>query len=79
MFPFSFAEFCRYYAGEQDTAKLFDEYVIKGGLAGSYEYRTERNRTNYIRDVYDTIINFVRISLNRIVDGALFCLQKQNY
>ena len=57
VFPFSFAEFCRYYADEQDTAKLFDDYVIKGGLAGSYEYRTERDRTNYIRDVYDTIIN----------------------
>ena len=48
VFPFSFAEFCRYYADEQDTAKLFDDYVIKGGLAGSYEYRTERDRTNYI-------------------------------
>ena len=57
VFPFSFAEFCRYYAEEQDKAKLFDEYVTKGGLAGSYEYRTERDRTNYIRDVYDTIIN----------------------
>ena len=57
VFPFSFAEFCRYYAEAQDTAKLFDDYVIKGGLAGSYEYRTERDRTNYIRDVYDTIIN----------------------
>ncbi|MCH3998620.1 MAG: ATP-binding protein [Lachnospiraceae bacterium] len=57
VFPFSFAEFCRYYVEEQDKAKLFDEYVIKGGLAGSYEYRTERDRTNYIRDVYDTIIN----------------------
>ena len=57
VFPFSFAEFCRYYADEQDTEKLFDDYVIKGGLAGSYEYRTEQDRTNYIRDVYDTIIN----------------------
>ncbi len=57
VFPFSFAEYCRYYADEQDTEKLFDDYVIRGGLAGSYEYRTERDRTNYIRDVYDTIIN----------------------
>ena len=31
--------------------------MIKGGLPGSYEYRTERDRINYIRDVYDTIIN----------------------
>ena len=57
VFPFSFAEFRLYYAEEQDTAKLFDDYVIKGGLAGSYEYHTERDRTNYIKDVYDTIIN----------------------
>ena len=57
VFPFSFAEFCRYYADETNIAKLFDEYVIKGGLAGSYEYRADRDRTNYIRDVYDTIIN----------------------
>ncbi len=57
VFPFSFAEFCRYYEGENDIHRLFEEYVIKGGLAGSYEYRTERDRTNYIRDVYDTVIN----------------------
>ena len=57
VFPFSFAEFCRYYADEKDQRKLFDEYVIRGGLAGSYEYRTERDWTNYLRDVYDTIIN----------------------
>lgn len=57
VFPFSFAEFCRYYSDVNDTAKLFDDYVIRGGLAGSYEYRTERDRVNYIRDVYDTIIN----------------------
>ncbi len=57
VFPFSFEEFRLCYAEEQDTAKLFDDYVIKGGLAGSYEYHTERDRTNYIRDVYDTIIN----------------------
>ena len=57
VFPFSFEEFRLCYAEEQDTAKLFDDYVIKGGLAGSYEYHTERDRTNYIKDVYDTIIN----------------------
>ena len=57
VFPFSFAEFRSYYAEETDTAKLFDDYVIKGGLAGSYVYRTERDRISYIRDVYDTIIS----------------------
>lgn len=57
VFPFSFEEFCRYHADVEDASKLFDDYVIKGGLAGSYEYRTERDRVNYIRDVYDTIVN----------------------
>ncbi len=57
VFPFSFAEFCRYHSDEKDTLKLFEDYVIKGGLAGSYEYRSERDRVNYISNVYDTIIN----------------------
>lgn len=57
VFPFSFEEFCRYHAEESDRSKLFDDYVIRGGLAGAYEYRTERDRTRYVRDVYDTIIN----------------------
>ncbi len=70
VFPFSFAEFCRYYAGEKDTAKLFDDYVIRGGLAGSYEYRTERDRTNYIRDVYDTIINRDLVTKYNLPDTA---------
>ncbi|MEE0956329.1 MAG: ATP-binding protein [Eubacterium sp.] len=57
VFPFSFAEYCSYYSDEKDTAKLFDDYVIKGGLAGSYAYRSDRDRISYISDVYNTIIN----------------------
>ena len=57
VFPFSFSEYCRYHAEERDTEKLFDEYVIRGGLPGSYEYRTDRDRNEYVRDVYSTIIN----------------------
>lgn len=29
---------------------------VKGGLAGSYAYRTEKDRTNYIKEVYETIV-----------------------
>lgn len=53
---------------ESDIQRLFEEYVIKGGLAGSYEYRTERDRTNYIRDVYDTIINRDLVSKYNLSD-----------
>ena len=70
VFPFSFAEYCRYYADETDTAKLFDEYVIKGGLAGSYEYRTELDRVHYLRDVYDAIINRDLVAKYKLPDTA---------
>lgn len=57
MFPFSFKEYCEYYSEESDQDKLFDEYFIKGGLAGSYVYHTDLDRTTYIKEVYETIVN----------------------
>ena len=56
VFPFSFQEYCQYYEETGDKEKLFDEYSIKGGLAGSYAYRTEKDRVNYIKEVYETIV-----------------------
>ncbi|MCI5804958.1 MAG: ATP-binding protein [Clostridium sp.] len=56
VFPFSFQEYCQYYEKIHDIDKLFDEYSIKGGMAGSYAYRTENDRTNYIKEVYETIV-----------------------
>ena len=56
VFPFSFQEYCQYYDDISDKDKLFDEYAIKGSLAGSYAYRTEKDRTNYIKEVYETIV-----------------------
>ena len=70
VYPFSFSEFCRYNSDEKDISKLFDDYVIKGGLAGSYEYRTDRDRVSYIRDVYDTIINRDLVTKYRLPDTA---------
>ena len=57
VFPFSFAEFCQYYNSEKDIDKLFDDYAVKGGLSGSYLYKSEQDRVRYISEVYDTIIN----------------------
>jgi hypothetical protein len=56
VFPFSFQEYCKYYDENGDRDTLFDEYAVNGGLAGSYAYRTEKDRTNYIREVYETIV-----------------------
>ncbi len=57
MFPFSFKEYCEYYNGENDKDKLFEEYFMKGGLAGSYAYNTDLDRLTYIKEVYETIVN----------------------
>ncbi len=54
--PFSFKEYCAYYDDINDRDKLFDEYAVRGGLAGSYAYRTEKDRINYIKEVYETIV-----------------------
>ena len=56
VFPFSFKEYCQYYDDINDKDKLFDDYIIKGGLAGSYVYGNEKDRTSYIKEVYETII-----------------------
>lgn len=55
VFPFSFAEY-RTYFGEQDLQSQLDQYVLDGGLAGSYLYSTANEKTNYIREVFKTII-----------------------
>ena len=57
IFPFSFKEFCEYNSDIKDNDSLFDQYLIKGGFAGSYAYRTELDRSTYIKEVYETIVN----------------------
>lgn len=56
VFPFSFEEYCQYYSETQDRDRLFEDYTRKGGLSGSYAYRTEQDRINYLKEVYRTIV-----------------------
>lgn len=56
VFPFSFEEYCEYHSDIKDRERLFEDYSVNGGLAGSYVYRTETDRTNYIIEVYETIV-----------------------
>lgn len=76
VFPFSFKEFLRYY-NLSDNYVAFDRYLKEGGMAGSYLYKDQEAKYDYIADVFDTLI--VRdikqkykirnpILLNRIVD-----------
>ena len=56
VFPFSFQEYCQYHDETDGREQLFDDYFSNGGLAGSYAYRTEKDRLNYIKEVYETIV-----------------------
>ena len=83
VFPFSFQEYCQYYDDISDKDKLFDEYAIKGGLAGSYAYRTEKDRTNYIKEVYETIVTRDLVQKYTLPDTLVlghfpFCVKGDN-
>lgn len=56
VFPFSFREYCQYYDEISDQDKLFESYTMQGGLAGAYVYKNERDRVNYIKEAYETIV-----------------------
>lgn len=55
IYPFSFKEFMEYY-NYDDPDKAFNEYVIYGGMSGSYLYKEENEKYEYIKDVYETLI-----------------------
>ena len=56
VYPFSFSEFLAYYPDSADNESMLDRYMVEGGLAGSYVYRTEADRVSYIREVFETIL-----------------------
>ena len=55
VFPFSFAEYVEYFDCE-NIIDAFDEYVRTGGMSGSYFYKAEEHRFEYIKDIYTTIL-----------------------
>ena len=55
LFPFSFAEFVKYYEID-NTYDAFDRYIIEGGMSGSYLYRKQEAKYDYIADIYNTLI-----------------------
>ncbi|MCM1045511.1 MAG: ATP-binding protein [Candidatus Gastranaerophilales bacterium] len=55
VFPFSFAEYRAYWGSNADLQEDFDSYVKVGGMPGSYVYSGEKERYEYVNDVYRTI------------------------
>lgn len=48
-------KFQKYYQ-YNDIQEAFDRYVIEGGMAGSYLYKTQEEKFQYIKDVLNTLI-----------------------
>ncbi|MCR5102398.1 MAG: ATP-binding protein [Butyrivibrio sp.] len=55
LYPFSFNEYLKYYPSD-DVDGAFDDYVKKGGMAGSYLYKTEEDARKYVNGIYRTTI-----------------------
>lgn len=55
VYPFSFAEYVRYF-GYSDIYAAFDKYAIEGGMSGSYVYKDQEAKYDYIAEVFNTLI-----------------------
>ncbi len=55
VYPFSFHEFVKYY-GLNEPYSAFDRYLLEGGMSGSYLYRKQEAKYDYIADIFNTLI-----------------------
>jgi hypothetical protein len=55
MYPFSYKEYLEYYGIKNDD-EAFNNYVYEGGLSGSYLYKNEEEKYDYVNDIYNTLI-----------------------
>ncbi len=55
VYPFSFKEYMQYFKHPDKYAAL-DKYITEGGMAGSYLYKDQESKYDYIADVFNTLI-----------------------
>jgi predicted AAA+ superfamily ATPase len=55
VYPFSFNEYLEYFE-LKDKYSAFDRYMLEGGMAGSYLYKDQDSKYDYIAEVFDTLI-----------------------
>lgn len=55
IYPFSFKEFIKYY-NYNNLSEAFNNYVLEGGISGSYLYKTNEEKYEYLKNVYNTLI-----------------------
>ncbi len=55
VYPFSFREYLQYFENT-DRYGALDRYMQEGGMAGSYLYKDQEAKYDYIADVFNTLI-----------------------
>ncbi|MGN1348177.1 MAG: ATP-binding protein [Acutalibacteraceae bacterium] len=55
VYPFSFNEYLQYF-GYTDKYTAFDKFLLEGGMSGSYLYKDQESKYDYIAEVFDTLI-----------------------
>ncbi len=55
LYPFSFSEYMTYFPSN-NVDEAFDDYVRKGGMSGSYLYKSEEDARKYVNGIYRTTI-----------------------
>ena len=73
MYPFSFKEFNIYF-GYSNPVDSFDEYVEKGGMSGSYLYKTQKDAYQYINGIYKKTISRDIVKRFRIENEPLLMM-----
>ena len=73
LYPFSFTEYLKYYS-YYDVDVAFDDYVKKGGMAGSYLYKSEEDARKYVNGIYRTTITKDIVTKFRIENEDLLIM-----
>ena len=55
VYPFAFDEYMEYFK-LKDPYEALDKYVLEGGMAGSYLYKDQEAKYDYVADVFNTLI-----------------------
>lgn len=71
VFPFSFKEYTEYFNINDNFSYHLEDYLKVGGLAGSYLYENKEDASQYIKDVYTSLIKRDLVDCYNIGDVAL--------
>ena len=69
--PFSYNEFLKYY-NYKNSFDLFERYIEEGGLSGSYLYKTNKQKYDYIKEIINVLLLKDIIKKYKIRNETLF-------